>query len=150
MADHDLPTEITKGANLAGNEYGWSIPSFPNACTNAVALGFACIGGQFQFRLDVGTCEMYWLSSDSEDRRSGETWLSYCERSCSEVLTGFEKLLLKSDFKVEASRWLPVREAIDQGVDPLSKLVFVAYFIDEAEWIIDQRGRTQRLNPSIQ
>jgi hypothetical protein len=69
MTEYDLPPEIAKGAELAGKELGWEINSFPEALTNAEALAYACVGGQFQFRLDVGTCEMYWLSADSEPRR---------------------------------------------------------------------------------
>ena len=60
--DDALPPDITKGAALRGNEYGWTVASFPNALTKAEACGYACLGGQFQFRLDDGsTCEMYWL-----------------------------------------------------------------------------------------
>jgi hypothetical protein len=64
-----LPTVIAIGATLRGNEYGWTIPAFPNAIAEAEARGYACLGGQFQFRLDDGSiCEMYWLSVDSKDR----------------------------------------------------------------------------------
>ena len=64
-----LPPDISQGASLRGNEYGWSISSFPNALANAEAHGYACLGGQFQFRLDDGgTCEMYWLDADSKER----------------------------------------------------------------------------------
>jgi hypothetical protein len=62
MTDHELPTAITIGAGLRGNEYRWPIHSFPDALAKAEALGYACLGGQFQFRLDDATCEMYWLS----------------------------------------------------------------------------------------
>ena len=49
-----LPPEIVRGAVLRNNEYGWSISSFPDALEKAQALGYACSGGQFQFRLDDG------------------------------------------------------------------------------------------------
>jgi hypothetical protein len=133
MTSHDLPPEITKGAQLAGNEYGWRISSFPDALANAEALGFACIGGQFQFRLDTGICEMYWLRADSNARQKGETWLAYCARSCSEVKIGFERLVLETDFVKQASEWPPVREAMKRRLDPIQNLVFVAYFVDESE-----------------
>jgi hypothetical protein len=81
MTDHELPTAITIGADLRGNEYGWPIHSFPDALAKAEALGYACLGGQFQFRIDDGTCEMYWLSADSTERRPGEAWCAYGERS---------------------------------------------------------------------
>jgi hypothetical protein len=62
MSERELPPEIADGARLEGNEYGWEPSLFPATLANAQALGYACIGGQFQFRLDIGTCEMYWLS----------------------------------------------------------------------------------------
>jgi len=135
----DLPSQIIKGAQLAGNEYAWDLAFFPNALASAEALGYACIGGQFQFRIDAGTCEMYWLNADSSDRMKNEPWLAYCRRSCFEVKRGFEKLASETNFVDQALQWIPIREAISQGVDPLQKLVFVAYFINEAEWSKDNQ-----------
>jgi hypothetical protein len=67
-AKFTLPTEIAQGATVRGNEYGWTLDAFPPALARAQALGHACLGGQFQFRLDDGTYEMYWLNADSNDR----------------------------------------------------------------------------------
>ena len=44
-----------------------------------------------------------------------------------------------TDFRKQAEEWLPVREAMAQGIGPIQSLVFVAYFVDEAEWLQDQR-----------
>jgi hypothetical protein len=52
--DDVLPPDVLQGAALRGNEYGWSVSLFPNALARAEALGYACLGGQFQFRLDDG------------------------------------------------------------------------------------------------
>src|SRR6266699_3709084 len=123
-----LPEDIRQGARLRGNEYGWSISSFPVAVANAEVHGYACLAGQFQFRLDDGsTCEMYWLDADSTDRVPGEQWADYCRRSCSEVLEKFRLLVSSTDFEKEASGWPTVR------FDPMKSLVFVAYFVTEAE-----------------
>jgi hypothetical protein len=134
MTERDLPPEISRDAHLAGNEYGWVVSSFPSALTNAEAIGYACLGGQFQFRLDEGTCEMYWLSADSNSRREGETWKEYSKRSCCEVKHGFEKLLFETDFLKQGLEWFSVRGAMTKALDPMEKLFFVAYFVDEAEW----------------
>jgi len=144
MPEYELPPKITEGARLEGNEYGWHPALFPEALANAQALGYACIGGQFQFRLKDGTCEMYWLSADSDPRHEAELWLEYCDRSCSEVRTRFQKLLCETDFRKQALEWQPVREAMDHGLNPLEKLTFVAYFVDEAEWLEDERRRSLR------
>jgi hypothetical protein len=139
MTERDLPPEIAKGAHLAGNELGWRVMSFPDALSNAEALAYACIGGQFQFRLEVGICEMYCLSADSESRKESESWQAYCARSCSEVRRGFDKLLSETDFSKQALEWPLINKAVNDGLDPMEKLVFVAYFVDEAEWLEDQR-----------
>src|SRR5438045_1528664 len=94
----NLPPEITQGAALRGDEYGWSAASFPEAVEKARALGYACLGGQFQFRLDDVICEMYWLSPDSKDRAPAESWVDYSQRSCSEVLKGFQHLISTTNF----------------------------------------------------
>jgi hypothetical protein len=122
-----LPGEITQGATLRGNEYGWSVSSFPNAVAKAQTLGYGCLDGQFQFRLDGAICEMYWLSPSSKDRHPGESWANYSERSCSEVLKGFQHLLANTDFRKEASGWPSI------PIDPDKHLVFVAYFVTETD-----------------
>lgn len=74
--DDVLPPDILQGATLRGKEYGWSVSSFPEALARAEAGGYACLGGQFQFRLDDGsTCEMYWLAADSNQRADEESWV---------------------------------------------------------------------------
>jgi hypothetical protein len=128
-----LPPDISQGATLRGNEYGWSVSSFPDALASAQAHGYACLGGQFQFRLDDGgTCEMYWLDADSKERADGESWVDYCHRSCSEVLHRFQYLAAATDFKTQASSWPSVQ------IDPTKSLVFVAYFVSE--------GREERVH----
>jgi hypothetical protein len=125
---HALPPDIMEGATLRGKEYGWSVYSFPNALAKAQASGYACLGGQFQFRLDDGTtCEMYWLNADSAERTAGETWADYSRRSCAEVLQRFQYLMLATDFAKEAASWTV-------QIDPIRNLVFVAYFVGETEW----------------
>ena len=115
--------------------------SFPDGLAKAEALGYACLGGQFQFRMDDATCEMYWLSADSTERRPGEAWCAYGERSCAEVMQRFQERVREVDFKTEALGWPAVRQGIEQGLDPLSRLVFVGYFVTEAEWLRDQSAR---------
>jgi hypothetical protein len=121
-----LPSEITQGAMLRGNEYGWSADSFPAALAQAETLGYGCLGGQFQFRLSDSTCEMYWLSADSKDRLPGESWADYSRRSCAEVLQGFQHLISATDFKKEALGWR-------LQIDPAKYLVFVGYFVTESD-----------------
>jgi hypothetical protein len=78
---------------------------------------------------------MYWLASDASNRANGESWSKYSARSCTEVLNGFQSLIATRDFRKEALGWLPMGKLIERGEDPLEFLVFVAYFVDESEWI---------------
>lgn len=131
----ELPLEIAVGASVRGNEYGWDIAAFPSALSRAEALGYACLGGQFQFRLEDGsTCEMYWLSADSDDRKDSESWTDYSRRSCSGVLQNFERLIEQTDFVKQAANW-------QLQIDAKRALVFVAYFVSEAEWTAIQAAR---------
>ena len=120
-----LPPDVARRASLRGNEYGWPISVFPEALIAAKSHGLACLGGQFQFRLSESIYEMYWLSADSTDRRSGETWADYSQRSCAEVLDKFKEFVSKTDFAREAANWRLHASAIDS-------IVFVAYFETEA------------------
>ncbi len=121
------PSDILQGAELRGQEYGWSVSLFPKALARAEARGYACMGGQFQFRLVDGTCEMYWLAADSKQRADGESWTDYSHRSCSEVLSKFQHLASVTDFGKEALSWPSLK------IDPSKSLVFVAYFVTEVE-----------------
>jgi hypothetical protein len=132
-ANNALPGEIQHGATLSGNEYGWSIEAFPESLRQAETLGYACLGGQFQFYLPDATYEMYWLNSDSTERHSGESWIDYCQRSCAEVRSGFERLVAHTDFYAQASEWLSLKSKISEGYDPLRNLIFVAYFVTESQ-----------------
>lgn len=127
----ELPPDVLAGATLRGNEYGWNISDFPHALKKAEGYELACLGGQFQFRVEDGTCEMYWLASDSTERHSGEPWAEYSKRSCAEVRKGFSKLVNDTDFARQALDWPLLKTKITEGFDPLLSLVFVAYFITE-------------------
>jgi hypothetical protein len=130
-----LPKEIATGASLIGSEYGWQLSSFPDALTRAEMISYACLGGQFQVRLTSEICEMYWLSADSEDRYPGEDWDSYCRRSCAQVREKFERLATETDFLRELAGYPHLHELMSTGTDIREHLVFVAYFINEREWL---------------
>ena len=132
--EHTLPSEVLIGAHLRGNEYGWDLSSFPTALSRAEKLGYVCLGGQFQLRLEDSTCEMYWLNADSKDRQTGEEWSSYCRRSCTEVRQSFERLVSETDFREQAGGWPHLRQSSIQESNEMERLVFVADFVNAAEW----------------
>src|SRR4051812_7782640 len=103
--EDELPPDVAEGSKLIGNEYGWTPALFLKALRNAQSHGLACLGGQFQFRIDGGTYEMYWLQADSTERLPSERWEEYCDRSCAEVLKTFSKLMDQTNFHNEALNW---------------------------------------------
>jgi hypothetical protein len=50
-------------------------------------------------------------------------------------------LVTNTDLKKEASQWPIVKAAVADGLDPMSALIFVAYFVSEAE---------ESIGPSVQ
>jgi len=70
---------------------------------------------------------MYWLNADSGERATGESWVNYVHRSCSEVLDAFRHLGSDTDFAKETSNW-------SVQISPERDFVFLAYFVTENEW----------------
>ena len=122
-----LPPEIARGATVRHSEYGWSISAFPNAVAKAQSLGYACLGGTFQFWLDpgFGDYEIYWLDAEAKERTQRESWDDYVKRSCSEVLEKFQYLVSTTDFRKIATEQ-------QLQIDLNKRLVFVADFVTEA------------------
>jgi hypothetical protein len=127
----NLPSELTEGAELRGNEYAWSPSAFPSILAKAKSLGFGCLGGQFQFRAPGATCEMYWLNPDPDPRAPDEDWSEFSARSCDQVLVRFQELLNSTDFAAEGKRWSNVPALSGPEAEPLQHLCIVAYFIQD-------------------
>jgi hypothetical protein len=132
MGTSRLPSELLADADLRGNEYAWPLAKVPQVIRTAREHGLAVLGGQLQFRLSEGICELYWLSADSEDRKAHERWPEYVERSASEVLNRFQQLQSSSDFISEGRMtFTQLEELYLGGVDLTQFLCFVLYFEDE-------------------
>jgi|SRR5579863_5825446 len=115
-----LPPELASGSIFQDREYAWKVANFPSVLGKAAALGFACLGGQFQFRLGDGAIhEFYWLAADTMGRQQGETWEQYARRSCQEVGRKYEALAGDADFAAAAKEF----ESL-VGNQPLSDVLF--------------------------
>jgi hypothetical protein len=128
MSTGDLPPHLLSSAVVSGGEFGWRKDDFLPVLRNASSEGFACIGGQFQWKLPDGTCEPYWLNADSKPQGSGESWPSYVKRSEEEVEMGYELILRTVDFDAEANKFDFLREKRERGASLDEFLIFVAYF----------------------
>ena len=128
-----LPEDMLENASIE-NEIGWKRNNFQTILRRARQHGLACLGGQFQFRFEDGTCEMYWLDADSTERKSDESWQNYVQRSLDEVSHNFSRLCATANFEREIDNWEFVRMKREQGIDPMQYLWFVADFLTEDEY----------------
>lgn len=130
-SEQRLPAATLQKAIRSGNEFGWREADIPETIEIARKLKLAIVGGQVQYVLPEGTCELYWLSYDATERRPGENWLSFCDRSAREVLDKFSDLVIKTDFDKEAiASFELLREKASQGVAISDFRLFILYFSD--------------------
>ena len=127
-----LPPNVLSKATLRGKEYAWPTDSVEEAIEAARKCGLANIGGEVQFRIPNGTCELYWMGFDSESQAEGETWRAYVDRSADEVLNRVRQLRSQDDFVNEGVQTFKVLEKMHkEGVDLHQYLCFVLYFDEE-------------------
>ena len=128
-----LPPPLLEGATIRGNEYAWTLDKFSAIVSSAPDFGFACLGGQFQFRTASGAWDMGWLTADSKDRGADEAWSKYAARSCEEVLEGFRRHISSVKWDAEAAKWNGLLEEL-QGRQASDYVVFAAYFVTDVEY----------------
>lgn len=131
-----LPKQILARAIRSGNEFGWRQQDIIEVVMAAKSVGLGIIGGQVQFVLPDGTCELYWFKYDTEERQSGETWPQYCDRTAKECIAKFQKLVDTTDFTKEGIQnfdFLKIKAA--EGVDLSQYLAFILYFNDHETFL---------------
>jgi hypothetical protein len=131
IAESRLPKTILDKAIKSGDEFGWRKADFLEVIESARQLKMAIVGGQVQYPLPDGTCELYWLSYDPAPRRENENWLNYCNRTAEESIAKFEKLISGTDIEKEALdsfEFLKNKKA--SGININDFLTFVLYFDD--------------------
>lgn len=127
-----LPAEILAKASVASNEYAWRIEDVESTIEAARLVNLATLGGQVQFRLPEGTCELYWLAADSSPRLNNESWSVFVFRSAKEVIEKFRLLQEKTDFVSEGIQAFTLLEGkYEEGANLADYLYFVLYFEDE-------------------
>lgn len=126
-----LPIEILQKAIVSGKEYGWKRTDFKEVVDKAVEIGLGIIGGQVQFKLPGGTCELYWHKYDTNERKPGENWDDYCHRTKKECLSQFEKLPTDSELikeGIESFNFLKEKDKTELKLNDY--LIFTLYFND--------------------
>lgn len=126
-----LPPEILERAVLSGNEYGWKRADFTEVVDTAVQNGLAVIGGQVQFRLSDGTCELYWHKYDPHPRNEREGWDEYCQRTKTECLAQFAIIPNDKELIGEGIRTFSfLSKKANEGIRLEEFLIFIIYFDD--------------------
>lgn len=124
-----LPTEILQKAIVSGKEYGWKRADFKEVVNKAIEIGLAIVGGQVQFNLPDGTCELYWHKYNTTERKSAENWMDYCQRTKDECLSQFEKLPTNNELikeGIESFKFLKEKSEINAELNDF--LIFILYF----------------------
>src|SRR5262249_41107323 len=127
MYENLLPRGILAKASLRGKEYPWQFGDVEEVVGAARVSNLATLGGQAQFRVPEGTCELYWIQVDCP-QNLGENWVTYTERSAHEVIARVRQIVANTDFHAEALQWPVLRERLEQGLPVFEHLCFVLYF----------------------
>ena len=137
--ENRLPKSILDKAIKSGNEFGWTQTSFLEVVEIARQSFIAIVGGQIQYVLSDGTCELYWLNYDPDKRKLNEGWLTYCNRTAKECVDKFNKLISTTDIEKEATASFGfLADKKRRGVNINDYLAFILYFDDKETDLIDK------------
>jgi hypothetical protein len=124
-----LSKELLNKALLSGKEYGWKRGDVTNVIDYAYSIGLGIIGGQLQFKLPDGTCELYWRKFDPKERVTGEKWQDYCKRTRLECIELLNKLPDNKSLINEAvDNFEFLKQKYNNGVNLEEYLIFILYF----------------------
>lgn len=129
-----LPKEILNLSLRSGNEFGWRFEDMPKVVAAAKASNLGILGGQVQYITNDGTCELYWLAADPEERLRGESWQDYVERSALDFLRLFEVNINSKDVREDAlNSFDHLKQKQKQGVDIEQYKYMIVYLQSETE-----------------
>ena len=138
-----LPASIKAKAIRNGREYGWKKEDVEKVLDAARRLKLASLGGQVQFLLPDGTCELYWLTYDPSEKLQKETWKVYATRSIKESRAKFRQLCKSTDFVGEGIRSFDFLEqkVKEKQIDLSQYLTFIISLVDEREYALIEKMR---------
>ena len=138
--ENRLPKSILDKAIKSTNEFGWTQNDFFEVVETARQNFIAIIGGQIQYVLADGTCELYWLSYDPDKRQLKEDWLTYCNRTAKECIDKFNQLILTTNFEKEAlASFQFLADKKKSGVNINDYLTFILYFDDKETDLFEKK-----------
>ena len=129
-----LPQTVLSKASLRGKEYAWRKDDVKEAILAARQQNLATLGGEVQFRIPNGTCELYWLNFDPADKSDSEIWQDYVVQSAHECITNFNDLCMTTDFVKLGKENFEVLRNMSETEDIGIYLCFVLYFVTEEQY----------------
>jgi hypothetical protein len=141
MNENLLPPAVLGKASVRGDEYAWRLSDLEEVIKAAQVCNLATVGGQAQFRVPDGTCEMYWICAEPAQRTQDESWSHYVQRSASEMLSQIRLIIENTDFQSEASKWPLLLKRMQQGEEILKYLCFVLDFEANKHDMRDNKGK---------
>ena len=131
-----LLINIIEKAAKSANEYGWAKEDILDVIEAARQIPMAIIGGQVQYIWQDATCELYWFSYDSENRKDNEDWITYCNRTASECSNKFKHLITTDIEKQAINSFEFIKVKYEEGVRLSNHQIFILYFDDKESNLI--------------
>lgn len=131
-AENLLPKYILDKSIRSGNELGWRKNDVIEVFEAIRSVKLAILGGQIRYALPDGICELYWLCYDSSERKTGEDWASFCNRTVHECTDKFRQLISTKDIEkdaVESFSFLNAKK--NSGVNIQKYQIFMVSMCDE-------------------
>jgi hypothetical protein len=125
-----LPKRLLGKAIKSGNEFGWREGDVLEAIEAARQVPMAIIGGQVQYVWPDVTCELYWLSYDSEGRKKNEDWITFCNRTAGECVQKFSTLITTDIEKEAIGTFEVIKTKYENGGRLSDHQLFILYFDD--------------------
>ena len=94
-----LSKDILKISKKRGKENGWRLKDVPKVLEDAKNNNLANIGGQLQYTMPGGICELYWISIESSERKKNESWDDRVKRSYEECMEQYNSKIKDRRFR---------------------------------------------------
>lgn len=131
MVETKLPKYILEKAIKSNNEFGWRENDVVEVINTAVENGLAILGGQVQFVFEDGTCELYWLNYNSNDKLNNENWSEYSRRTANECIQKLGKIASRN-IESEAIEFFDfLKNKKNNGKEIYQNMIFILYFAEK-------------------
>ena len=131
MVETKLPKYILEKAIKSNNEFGWRENDVVEVINTAVENGLAILGGQVQFVFEDGTCELYWLNYNSNDKLNNENWSEYSRRTANECVQKLGKIASRN-IESEAIEFFDfLKNKKNNGKEIYQNMIFILYFAEK-------------------